>query len=75
MKLVTFHKELIPLIVTTSAMWFLEVMNMQKAQWSVFWLFFITMVFLAYRFLSGVIEQLASHLGIYCFSLQKRKAQ
>ena len=55
MKLETFHKELIPLIITTAGMWTLEVMKMQKAQFFVFWLFFFTMVFLAYKFLSTVI--------------------
>ena len=55
MKLVTFHKELIPLIVTTMAMYSLEVMKMKKGQFFVFWLFFVSLIFMTYSFLSEVI--------------------
>ena len=72
MKLETFHKELIPLMVTTVGMAFLEYFKMQKGQFFVFWLFFISIVVMSILFLSKAIEELAGHLHIYCFSLKKR---
>jgi hypothetical protein len=56
-------------------MYALELMKMKKGQKFVFWIFFVSLVIMTYCFVSEVIEQLASYLGIYCFSLQKRERQ
>ena len=75
MELEFFYKEVIPLIVATALMWILEVLNLQKGQIYVFWTFFVTVIVISFIFLSGVIEQIANHLHIYCFTLQKRPVE
>ena len=68
----TFHKELLPLIITTIAMAGLEFTGLHKFQWWVFWLFLISILIIAFNYVSGAIEDICQHLGIYCFSQKKR---
>lgn len=72
MELEIFHKELLPLIGTTVVMTILQVLGMPREQTFIFWVFFISVVVIAYRLLSATIEQLANHLHIYCFTLKRR---
>jgi hypothetical protein len=39
-----------------------------------FWLNFILTLLLSLHFLRGVINQITEYLGIYCFSIEKRKS-
>lgn len=56
MKLVTFHKEVIPLIITTILLGVLEFIGKTAWQKYVFWMFLIAIVVKAIIFLNGVIE-------------------
>jgi predicted membrane protein len=75
MKLQYFHPETLPLIVGTILMIFCEILKLKILEPTVFWgIFIINTIWILY-FLYGVINQITSYLGIYCFSIKKQETQ
>jgi hypothetical protein len=54
------------------AMAALEFTGMHKYQWWVFWAFLVSILAIAFNYVSKAIEEICQHLGIYCFSQKKR---
>lgn len=71
MKLGFFHKELLPLLISTGLMLRYNSLGMEKAISIVFWLCLTVNLITTLIFLSGTIKQITEYLGIQCFSLKK----
>ena len=71
MELKIFYRQTIPLMVATVVLWIFEAVGLKQYQEYIFWVFFLVMLGVAYKFLSGAIGQISDHLNIYCFSIQK----
>ena len=75
MRLQYFHPEIIPLMLATPLMIFFNMKGNINGMIIVFWSCFAIDLVLVFRFLYFTINQLTSHLGIYCFSLKKAKKE
>jgi len=71
MKLEYFHKELIPLIVSTLFLVRYHFNGNIKGMVVVLWICLVLNILLAILFLSTTIHQITEYLGIQCFSLKK----
>jgi hypothetical protein len=69
MKLHTFHREAIPLIIGTLLMIACEILHLTNLMPTVFWGIFLVNTISILYFLVGVINQITTFLGIYCFSI------
>jgi hypothetical protein len=67
-----FHFELVPLIISTIAILYFDVIG-APLEWTkyVFWGCFFADVAIVLLFLSNTIKQITSYLGIECFTLKK----
>ena len=75
MRLQYFHPEIIPLMLATPLMIFFNIKGNINVMIAIFWICFAINLTIVFRFLYYTINQLTSHLGIYCFSLQKVKKE
>lgn len=72
MALPYFHAETFPMLVCTVCLVGCEWSGLQHLMEYIFWISLGTNIVIILNFLSRVIGQITSYLGIYCFSLQKR---
>lgn len=73
MQLMSFHYETYPLAIATLMMIICEVMGWTAWRVTIFWCMFAVNTTLIFRFLHGVVNQITDFLGIYCFSITKRR--
>lgn len=69
----TFHFETYPLAIATLMMMVCEMMGWNSWRVSVFWVMFAVNTALILRFIHGVVNQITNYLGIYCFSITKKR--
>lgn len=69
-----FHPELIPLGLATMVMVYLDTTKKSHdALVLTFWVCLAANILMVLRFLTSTIQQITEFLGIYCFSIEKRR--